>query len=156
MRRFGIIALAATVFAVLVGPDGPLGRFWAPDPDAPAAHGAVLAGLIGETMVENVAFGVGIAVLLLGRRWFAARTDTARAGHIARAATAWLLASWLPHAALHRHLGMQPSGILPVEWIFHAGSIIATVLLLWAFAHTVAAPARRSRPADNSTVQQPR
>jgi hypothetical protein len=130
MRRFVLVAAAATVFAVVIGPDGPLGGFWAPAPDMPQPHGVVLVGLIGEGMVEKAAFGVGIAVLLLGRDWFAARTRTARHRHIAWLTTVWLFASWMPHAALHRHIGMNPSGTLPVEWIFHAGSIVALALLL--------------------------
>ena len=155
MRRFVLVAAAATVFAVVIGPDGPLGGFWAPAPDMPQPHGVVLVGLIGEGMVENAAFGVGIAVLLLGRGWFAARTRTARHGHIAWLTTVWLFASWMPHAALHRHIGMNPSGMLPVEWIFHAGSIVALALLLATLAAPVIEPPRATagHPIHRSTQQ---
>jgi hypothetical protein len=37
---------------------------------------------------------------------------------------AWLFASWMPHA-LHQHIGMQPAALLPVEWVFHGGAILA-------------------------------
>ena len=142
MRRYVVVALAATVFAVAIGPNGPLGGFWAPAPDMAQPHGVVLAGLIGEGIVENAAFGVGIAVLLLGRGWFAARTRTARHGHIAWLTTVWLFASWMPHAALHRHIGMNPAGVLPVEWIFHGGSIAALALLLATLPGTAVEPRR--------------
>ena len=133
LLRFTAIAAAGTAAAVLIGPTGPLGGFWAPAPDAPAPSGAVLAGLIAERMIENVAFGAGLAILLAGRRWFAAST-AARSG-TAWLATVWLLASWMPHDALHMHNGMRPAGLLMIEWIFHVGMIAAVVALLWAL-HT--------------------
>lgn len=157
MRRFVLISAAATVFAVAIGPNGPLGGFWALAPDMPHPHGVVAAGLIAEGMVENVAFGVGIAVLLLGRGWFAARTRTARHRHIAWLTTVWLFASWMPHAALHRHIGMNPSGVLPAEWIFHGGSIAALALLLATLPGTAVEP-RHTTPrwADSPSAEQPR
>ena len=131
LLRFPATAVAGTVAAVLIGPTGPLGGFWAPMPDAPAPSGAVLGGLIVERMIENVAFGVGLAILLTGRRWFSARTAAGRSG-TAWLATVWLLASWMPHGALHVHNGMRPGGLLVIEWIFHVGMIAAVVALLWA------------------------
>src|SRR5919198_4872636 len=122
MRRFMIVTIAGTALAAVIGPRGPLGGFWAPAPQAPPVPGASLAGFLAENMLENLAFGAGLAVLLLGRAWFA------RAPHPTTAwlAAVWLLASWMPHAALHLHIGMQPAALLPVEWIFHGGAIAAT------------------------------
>lgn len=134
MKRFIAVTVAGTVLAVLVGPRGPLGGFWAPGPDAPHVHGGLLAGFVAENMVENIAFGLGLAILLLGGRWFAERTASAAMAITARLAAAWLLASWMPHAALHLHLGMQPGALLPIEWVFHGGSILAVAALLWALA----------------------
>jgi len=131
LPRFTAITAAGTVAAVLIGPTGPLGGFWAPTPDAPAPSGAVLGGLIVERMIENVAFGAGLAILLTGRRWFTARTATGRSA-TAWLAAVWLLASWMPHGALHVHNGMRPAGLLAIEWIFHVGMIAAVVALLWA------------------------
>jgi hypothetical protein len=134
MNRFMATAIGATVFAVLIGPRGPLGGFWAPSPTAPHVDGPLLAGFITENMVENIAFGLGVAILLFGRPWFLARTaDPARAtaGWLA---TVWLFASWMPHAALHLHIGMRPTALLLVEWVFHGGAIAAITALLWAFA----------------------
>jgi hypothetical protein len=143
MRRFVLITAAAAVLATAVGPNGPLGGFWAASPELPTAHGPVRLGLIGEGAVENLAFGAGIAILTLGRRWFVHRIGAARPGHVAWLSAVWLLASWMPHGSLHRHVGMDPDAVLPVEWIFHAGSILATALLLWALTTT----ARRQQDA---------
>ncbi|MGW5742891.1 hypothetical protein [Amycolatopsis sp. NPDC003861] len=81
-------------------------------------------------MIEKVAFGAGLAILLTGRRWFDA--GTAARSRTAWLATVWLLASWMPHGALHVHNGMQPADLLVIEWIFHVGTIAAVVVLLWA------------------------
>ncbi|MHA6631752.1 hypothetical protein ACU61A_40485 [Pseudonocardia sichuanensis] len=132
--------IAGTVLAALVGPRGPFGGFWTPAPEFPRVEGALRTGFVAENMLENIAFGAGIAVLLLGRRWFAARTATAGGATTAWLATVWLLASWMPHAALHQHIGMRPAALLPVEWIFHGGAIAAIGALLWALSGRRTAP----------------
>ena len=131
MRRFALVALAGTALAVLIGPRGPLGGFWSPSPAAPHVHGTLLVGFLAENMVENLAFGTGLAILLLGRPWFLARVPAGRAT-AAWLASVWLLASWMPHAALHLHIGTEPTSLLPIEWIFHAGAITAIAVLLLA------------------------
>ncbi len=133
MRRFIVVTVVGIAVAVLIGPKGPLGGFWAPSPETPRASGSVLAGLVAERMVESLVFGVGVATLLLGRRLFVARTATLDRATIAWLASVWLLASWMPHGALHLHVGAHPSALLPIEWIFHVGAIAAVVTLLWAF-----------------------
>ncbi len=143
MLKFLVITCTATAVAIVVGPNGPLGEFWAPSPDAPVPSGGVRGGLIAEGMVENIAFGIGVAILFLGASWFAARTATPMRGRVAWLAAVWLFASWMPHAALHRHIGLHPAGVLPVEWIFHGGAIAAVALLLWSLS---LAPGVRSAP----------
>lgn len=82
----GALVLDGAVLAAGVGPRGPLGGFWRPAAEIPQPGGPVLAGLIGENLLECLAFGAGLAVL----------------------ATAWLLASWFPYGALHLHLTDGP------------------------------------------------
>jgi hypothetical protein len=126
------VTVTGTVLAALVGPRGPLGGFWAPAPEIPPPRGALLAGFVGENLVENVAFGLGLAVLIIGRRWFVERTTSPGRATAAWLASAWLLGSWMPHAALHLHIGLRPNALLAVEWVFHGGAIVAIVVLLWA------------------------
>ena len=128
----GAVAVVGIVLAALIGPRGPFGGFWAPAPEVPQAHGALLAGFMGESLVENVAFGMGLAVLVVGRRWFIECTAGPGLARAAWLATVWLLASWMPHAALHLHIGLRPASLLIVEWVFHGGAIVATLVLLWA------------------------
>jgi hypothetical protein len=92
---------------------------------------------VTENMVENIAFGPGLAILVFGRPWFAARTASAAKAATAWLAAVWLFASWMPHAALHLHVGMQPRALLPIEWVFHAGAIVAIGALLWALSSRV-------------------
>jgi hypothetical protein len=83
---------------------------------------------------------VGLAILLLGRRWFAAHAARPARATTAWLATVWLFASWMPHAALHMHIGMQLTALLPVEWVFHSGAIVAMgalfIALLVPFGRT--------------------
>lgn len=134
MKRFVAIVIAGALAAAVVGPRGPLGGFWAPAPGAPQVGGGLLAGFVAESMVEYLAFGAGLAILLLGRHWFVARTTTAAAATVAQVAAAWLLASWFPHAALHLHIGMRPEALLGVEWVFHAGAVVAIGAMLWGLS----------------------
>jgi hypothetical protein len=134
LKRFMPVIIGGAALAALAGPRGPLGGFWAPAPAAPHPHGALLAGFLAESLVENAAFGAGLAVLLLGRGWFAARAASPARATAAWLATVWLLASWMPHAALHMHIGLRPGPLLPVEWIFHGGAILAIGALLWALS----------------------
>lgn len=130
MKRFVLIAWPATVAAALVSSSGPLGGFWATMPISPAPSRPVLAGLIAESMVENLAFGIGIAILLTGYRWFAERTADRVRARTAWLASVWLFASWMPHGSLHRHIGMDALALVPVEWTFHVGAIVAVAALL--------------------------
>lgn len=81
---------------------------------------------------EYVAFGIGIAVLLLGRNWFITRTVTSGRATTAWLATVWLFASWMPRGSLHQHIGMRLGPLLAVEWIFHIGTALVSAALLCA------------------------
>ena len=153
MRHFIGVMIVGAVVAALIGPRGPFGGFWAPPPDAPHLHGSLRAGFVAWNLVEDLAFGVGLAILLLGRRWFAARIATAPGATTVWLATVWLFASWMPHAALHQHVGMRAAAILPIEWVFHGGAIAATGALLWALSNT---PAQLAPRNSNNTMGQPR
>jgi hypothetical protein len=134
MTRFILITVAGAVLGALVGPRGPLGGFWAPGPHAPQVDGALRAGFAAWNVVECLAFGAGLAVLLVGRTWFVRRTASAGGATAAWLAACWLLVSWLPHAALHQHVGMQPGALLAIEWVFHGGAILAIGILLLSTA----------------------
>ncbi|MGH3711971.1 MAG: hypothetical protein ACRDT4_00680 [Micromonosporaceae bacterium] len=126
------IVVSGAVAAMLLGPNGPLGDFWRPIAMEPAPAGAQLAGLIGSRLVEAIGFGAALAILAVGRRLFVKLTRTPGTATTAQLAAAWLIGSWWPHSALHMHFGLRADALAGLELVFHAGSIVAFALLLWA------------------------
>jgi len=126
------IVVLGTVFAVLTGPQGPLGAFWGAVPAAELgiADGTLLA-LIAYGVVEAIGFGLGVA-------WFVTATPMFKRGALAVAAylsIGWMLVSWFPHGALHQVLGHDDFvGLAAIEWGFHATMLVAAVIVgsyLW-------------------------
>jgi hypothetical protein len=146
MKQFLGVTIIGAVLAALVGPRGPLGGFWAPPHGSPTVDGALGVGFLTWNLVENLAFGVGLAILVLGRRWFAVRTATTVGAAAAWLATVWLFASWMPHAALHQHVGTRAGALLAIEWVFHGGAILAIGALLYAISGHRNRAATASRP----------
>lgn len=108
--RFAGIVVAATGLAVLAVP---LTGLWEPATDM--SPGPARTALIAEGMVENVAFGIGIAVLCLGLPLFTNVIPDRRRAIVAWLATVWLLVLWMPHGNLHRYVGMDTVGLVPIE-----------------------------------------
>lgn len=127
-----IIIVGGAVLALAAGPNGPLGAFWRPLPVDPEPAGIQLAGLMGAGIVEAIGFGAALAILALGRPLSLRLTRSPARATVAQLAAAWLLGSWWPHTALHMHHGMDPDVLVLLEVGFHAGSIVAAALLLWA------------------------
>lgn len=150
-----IIVVGGTVLAMLAGPNGPLGGFWRPIPMDPEPAGAQLAGLMTAGIVEAIGFGIALAVLALGRPLFLRITRTGGRATVAQITSAWLLGSWWPHTALHMHNGMDPDVLVVLELAFHAGSIVAFVLLLWALLPTAATDQQATRERSPATGIRP-
>jgi hypothetical protein len=129
-----IVMVAGTLVALLTGPRGPLGGFWRPVRTDSAPAGIELAGLVASGVVEAVAFGAALAVALLAGPLFARLTATPGRATTARLTTAWVLGAWWPHSALHQHVGLNPSALVGIELVFHAGTIVAAGALLWSLA----------------------
>jgi hypothetical protein len=147
-KTFAAIAVAGGLAAFLVSPHAPLGRLVWPETvqlnPAPAGVQVGLFTLIGA--IEALAFGAGLAVLLLGRepirRLFGpARTGLAAATHLS---VFWLLWSWWLHVAMHTTSGLRPGRVLAIEYAFHASSIAAAAVLAYALSRLGAATADTS------------
>jgi hypothetical protein len=126
------MVIGGTVFALLSGPNGPLGRGWRPMPMQPEPTHSQLSALIASGIIEAIGFGAAVALLLLGRPLIARITATPRRTTVAWLSAVWLLGSWWPHTALHMHSGVKASALAPIELTFHAGSILAFAIFLWA------------------------
>jgi hypothetical protein len=51
---------------------------------------------------------------------------------------------------------MQPTALLPIEWVFHGGAIVATGLLLIALSGSLAQKNATNRQPSNTRRDEPR
>jgi hypothetical protein len=98
-----------------------------------------LFALLG--LLEAVALGLGLAFLLLGKPMVAASAGRpfplTRSAHLA---ISWLLMNWWAHDSLHQHVGMNLTGLLYIEYGFHASLIVCGVVLMRFFLGVVRTP----------------
>lgn len=151
-----IIVIGGAAAALLAGPRGPLGGGWRPITMSPEPAGLQLGGLVAEGVAEAIGFGVALAVLALGRPVFTRLTASPARATTAQVAAAWLLGSWWPHSALHMHFGLKAGALVVIEPVFHAGSILAAAILLWALVSgsqpRLAKNSRRSSTTRSESV----
>jgi hypothetical protein len=128
-RIAGLVALGV-IAAFTFGPDGPLGGFWRPLEGAEQPTGLMIPGFLGVALVEGLALGVALVLIVYGRPRFTGVVRSSRLATAAWLSSIFLLGSWWPHAALHRHVGEDLEGLLAIEWVFHVGSVVAAALLI--------------------------
>ena len=98
---------------------------WPRSPDiAPTA--AQLPFFIALSAVEGLLFGLGVAYLIFA--WPLVRGKGAKTMW-AYLAAGWLLVSWWPHDNFHASNGVNPAGLLRIEYGFHVTLIIASLIL---------------------------
>jgi hypothetical protein len=143
-RPFVLITVVAALAAFLLGPRAPLGELiWPATADLhpePTGAQAGLFMLLG--VVEALAFGAGLAILVLGgaivRRVVPPdRPGLATATHLA---LFWLLWNWWLHDGFHMVAGLHTGSLLAIEYAFHVTLIAAAGVL--AYALTTAARRR--------------
>ena len=127
---------ACTIAAIALGGNTPLGEMIWPakelhTPPSPAQ----IPAFILVSLVEAVAFGLGVSFLAFGYPHVRRRIDSAREAAPVFVAIGWLLISWFPHDNLHMFFGENPTGLLVLLWAFHvtliaAGLIVARSLVL--------------------------
>jgi hypothetical protein len=131
--------MKVTLVALLFGlPTIPLGRLIWQDPVSTTADvapsGIQLGFLIGVSVFEAAAFGLGVAFLIFGlhvvRRVLGDMKGLTWASYFS---IAWLLVSWWPHDNLHR-VTTSLDSLIVIEYTFHvtlilAGSLVAITFL---------------------------
>lgn len=140
------LLVVGTLLGLALTPASPLGaRLYPPMETGQTPTGAQVPLLVVITVVEALAFGLGLAILVDGfgllRAAAPAAPRVARAAHLA---LVWLLASWVPHDALHRHNGMDLAGLIRIEYAFHVTLIAAAVVVARFFFVTLEARAEAS------------
>ena len=133
-----VVTLVLAVIAFLASPNGPLGGFWRPSADFPQPTDAQLPLFILLNVAEALAFGFGISFLIFGyplmQTILPASKGLTLAAHLS---IAWLLFSWWPHDSLHVANGLNLSGLLVIEYVFHVTLMITGAILVYFFVALV-------------------
>ncbi len=129
-----VVTLFFGVLTFLSNPNGPLGAFWAPDPSFPVPSSGQLPLFLFLNIAESLVFGLGIAFLMFGyplvQGLGVASKGLTWAAFIS---IVWLLISWWPHDSLHVFNGMNLTGLLVIEYLFHLTLMITGLILAYFF-----------------------
>jgi hypothetical protein len=129
MKTWMKIALVTLLFGI---PTVPLGRILWPDAVTVTGLepvGTQIAMLISVSVIESLAFGFGIAFLLLGFSLIKRLAGGSRGWTWAvYLSMAWTLVSWWPHSNMHRVAG-NVDQLITIEYTFHVTLVICAVII---------------------------
>ncbi|MBV9159702.1 MAG: hypothetical protein JO019_03865 [Candidatus Kaiserbacteria bacterium] len=101
--------------------------FWPTPAGMAMPSSAQMPLLIGISVIESIAFGIGLAFLY--SLWPFVR-GRGTGDWLVYLSAAWLLISWWPHDNFHRVMAMNDfSQLIRIEWGFHFTLIVAGVLV---------------------------
>lgn len=127
------VTLLVGIVAFLTSPVAPLGGFWGLSPDGHTPEGIQKILFILLTVIQSLAFGLGVAFLLFGHE--AVKSLLPAKGSLSLAvylAVAWSLLSWWPHTNLHQtHNPDNISGLLAIEYGFHVTLIFGAAVIAY-------------------------
>lgn len=107
---------------------------WPPSPSLPMPTPQQLPFFMLISLIESLAFGLGIAFLFLEMPAIAKFQGKERTMAIlSYLSLGWLLVSWWPHDNLHMQVGFELQSLLYLEYGFHLTLIIASVILMYSF-----------------------
>jgi hypothetical protein len=115
-----LITLVLAVPAFMLGP-----VLWPPSHEIQPTSGQ-LPFFILLSAIEAIVFGLGVAFLILTWPYIRAKGTHAIAAYIS---IGWMLISWWPHDNMHIHNGLDPAGLLLIEYLFHVTLIIAACVV---------------------------
>ena len=150
--RAALVTVAFTALAFLIQPMTPLGgALWGPMPDeGPDPTPTQLGLLVVATLVEAVAFGVGVAFLMFARRIPQSMPGPRGAAWASYAAVGWGLMSWTPHGALHATNGENLARLIVIEYTFHITLIAATLAIAWFLVGVARVSRGRQAPLERA------
>ena len=123
-----VVGLAAFFLGRIIWPDTPSSII--PPPN-------LIPFFLVPSLLEALAFGGGVAFLLLARPTSAPEARSQPLTAAAYVSTGWLLlAPWL-HGNLHRHLGFDLTSIARIEWAIHLTMLLAAVVVALFVARLV-------------------
>lgn len=125
--KWAAVIVGGTLVAIMFGANGPLGGFWGVETSDPEPAGAALASLVLASIIEAIAFGVGLAWIAFG--WPLVK-DRGGLGLATYGAVAWGLVSWAPHTGFHQSIGEgNYGGLAAIEWGFHVTLVIGAFIV---------------------------
>ncbi len=125
------VTLVTVVVAIVTAVLGPI--IWTPaNGEGP---GALLPYFIVVSLLESIAFGLGVSFLVFGWSWVRRATrETGAAARILYVSIAWSMMSWWPHDNMHISNAHDNWGrLLMIEWLFHVTLILAAIGMAWSF-----------------------
>jgi hypothetical protein len=147
LRAFAVITVAGGALAFVLAPQSPVGQqLWPAMLELdPAPSGAQIGLFMALGAIESLAFGAGLAVLLLGRGPVRRLFGPQRAGLATRQPPVGLLAAVeLVAARGHAH-DLGDRRVLVIEYGFHLTSILAAAVLAYALYVLASGAARPAR-----------
>lgn len=132
MKRWIMVAGITLVVAAAALATGPI-LFPLPS-DGPQPTAAQIPLFIFLGITDAVLLGLGISFLIFGLPILKQVSPDSKARAWAMyLSIGYLMVSWWPHLGLHSSLGMNLSGLLVVDFVFHLPLEVAGVILAGCF-----------------------
>jgi hypothetical protein len=106
---------------------------WPPAASVVRPPGNLLPLFLVLSVLESLAFGLGVAFLLFGRRWVGSVGVAPGLSIATYISIAWLLVNWWPHDNLHRVVGFEWNRFVLIEYGFHLPLLVAGAVVAWFF-----------------------
>ena len=125
-----VITLFFAAVTFLLGP-----VLWPLAEGGAAPTGAQLPLLIGVSVIESIAFGLGVSFLVLGWPWVRRVAQGAKSvAWTLYISCVWFLVSWWPHDRMHMHIDHDDLWtLIGLEYGFHLTLIIAGGAIAYSF-----------------------
>lgn len=127
-----LITLICAVPAFLLGK-----VIWPVNPMSPEPTSAQLPLLILLALFESVFFGLGISFFIFGyplvKKTIPANRNLTLLTYLA---IGWMMVNWWPHDNWHASNGMNLTGLIAIEYIFHVSLMSAGAILAFSFFKT--------------------
>jgi hypothetical protein len=101
---------------------------WPDPPGAAVPPAGLLPLLIVPAVFESLAFGAGVAFLVVAGRALMRTGRPDRLVIAAYASAGWALVSWTPHSNMHR-VNTTFEGLVLIDWVFHLTLIVGAAIV---------------------------
>lgn len=123
-----LITLVVAIPAFLLAP-----MLWPMSSDMGDPTAAQLPFFIVLSVIESLAFGLGIAFIIVVLPKVRALAEPLRTPALRIFwATAWSVASWWPHDNFHKMNGENLQGLLYIEYGFHVTLILSALVIAYS------------------------